>query len=82
MNVQDAVQIRGRDERRDLVRRSALDLVKAFAQLRFNILQPEGFVDLGPGGNGIDGLWNRRHRRTNRSADTRFGPAVHPFRGV
>ena len=39
VGVQNAAQIRGRDERRDLVRRGALDLVQAFAQLRFDVLQ-------------------------------------------
>src|SRR5690348_7478638 len=32
-----------------------------------------------PRSNGIDGLWNRRHRRTNGTAHSRLGPALHPF---
>jgi hypothetical protein len=47
VGVQNAHQVRGRDQWRDLVRAGALDLTQAFAQLRFDVLQPEGFVDLG-----------------------------------
>jgi len=47
VGVQNAKEVRGRDERWDLVRRGALDLIQAFAQLRFDVLQPERFVDLG-----------------------------------
>jgi hypothetical protein len=49
MRMQHPPQVLGRDERRDRAGLRALDLVEAFAQLGFDVLEIERLVDVGLG---------------------------------